>query len=185
MSARILRPFVFVDRDGTLVRDSGYVHRVADYALLPGVATGLHRLADAGFQIAIVTNQSGIARGYYGEIDFARFQAHLEADLASQGVRVAGHFFCPHLPDAGCDCRKPAPGMLFAARERLGADLAASFMIGNDATDAEAAASAGCCGAVVIAPVAPPALPQRTRVATHFDEAVTLVLSEWDPAPSA
>jgi histidinol-phosphate phosphatase family protein len=93
MSSRVVRPFVFVDRDGTLVRDSGYVHRIADYALLPGVVVGLRRLAHAGFEIAVVTNQSGIARGYYGEMDFARFQAHLEADLASQGVRVAGHFF--------------------------------------------------------------------------------------------
>jgi phosphoglycolate phosphatase-like HAD superfamily hydrolase len=72
--------------------------------------------------------------------------------------------------------------MLFAAHERLGADLAASFMIGDEATDAEAAAAAGCCGSVVIASVPPPALPERTRVATHFDEAVALVLSEWGPA---
>ena len=93
--------FVFLDRDGTLVRDAGYTHRVEDYALLPGVAAALRRLAAAGFGLAIVTNQSGIGRGLFDEGAYRAFEAHLEADLARQGVVIAGSFFCPHRPDAG------------------------------------------------------------------------------------
>lgn len=169
------RPFVFLDRDGTLVRDPGYVHRLEDYALLPGVVTGLRLLLTAGFDLAIVTNQSGIARGFYREASFSEFQAHLEADLARQGVRIAGSFFCPHLPAVGCDCRKPAPGMLFAARDQLAADLSASFVIGNHWTDVETAQAAGCAGAVLIADAPPPRLPPLARIASSFEEAAAWV----------
>jgi histidinol-phosphate phosphatase family protein len=145
-----VKRYVFLDRDGTLVEDRGYVHRIEDYRLLEGVAGGLRRLADAGFRLAIVTNQSGIARGYYGVADFERFQAHLVADLAAQGVAIDASFFCPHLPDAGCRCRKPAPGLLERASAELGADLGASFVIGNHAVDVELARRAGCAGAVLL-----------------------------------
>ena len=169
------RPFVFLDRDGTLVRDPGYVHRLEDYSLLPGVVTGLRLLRTAGFHLAIVTNQSGIARGFYRESNFSEFQAHLEADLARQGVRIAGSFFCPHLPEVGCDCRKPAPGMLFAARDQLAADLSASFVIGNHWTDVETAQAAGCAGAVLIADAPPRRLPPLARIASSFEEAAAWV----------
>ncbi|MEN8161222.1 MAG: HAD-IIIA family hydrolase, partial [Myxococcota bacterium] len=94
--------FVFLDRDGTLVRDRGYTHRVEDYALLPGVVPALRRLVEAGYGLAIVTNQSGIGRGLFPLEDYERFERHLEHDLAAQGVPIAGSFFCPHAPDAGC-----------------------------------------------------------------------------------
>jgi histidinol-phosphate phosphatase family protein len=145
-----VRRFVFLDRDGTLVADRGYTHRVEDYALLPGVPEGLRRLAGAGFALAVVTNQSGIGRGYYSEADFQAFQRHLAADLARRGVVLETSFFCPHLPDAGCGCRKPAPGMLERARRELGADLARSWVIGDHRTDVELAARAGCAGAVLV-----------------------------------
>ena len=103
--------FVFLDRDGTLVRDAGYVHRIEDYALLPGVVPALRRLAAAGFGLAVVTNQSGIGRGLFSLADYHAFERHLEADLARQGVPLAASFFCPHRPDEGCACRKPAPGL--------------------------------------------------------------------------
>ena len=141
---------MFLDRDGTLVRDTGYPHRDADYELLPGVPAALRRLADAGFRLAIVTNQSGIGRGFYSEADFHAFQRHLAADLARQGVVLESSFFCPLLPDAGCACRKPAPGMLERARRELGADLARSWVIGDHRTDVELASRAGCAGAVLV-----------------------------------
>jgi len=146
----VTRPFVFLDRDGTLVRDSGYTHKLADYELLPGVREGLLRMSRAGFALAVVTNQSGIGRGYYGEADLQAFQAHLFADLERSGIRFESTFFCPHLPDAGCPCRKPAPGLLWRAREELGAELGASWVVGDRASDVELARRAGCRGAVLL-----------------------------------
>ena len=136
--------FVFLDRDGTLVRDTGYPHRDEDYALLPGVAEALARLRDAGFRLAIVTNQSGIGRGLFAERDFERFQARLVADLARAGIPIERTYHCPHRPDEGCACRKPAPGLLFRARDLLGASLAESCLIGDSESDVAAAARAGC-----------------------------------------
>jgi D-glycero-D-manno-heptose 1,7-bisphosphate phosphatase len=146
----VTRPFVFLDRDGTLVRDHGYTHKLADYELLPGVRQGLLRMRQGGFSLAVVTNQSGIGRGYYAETDLQAFQAHLFADLERSGIRFEHTFFCPHLPDAGCTCRKPAPGLLWRAREELGADLGASWVVGDRASDVELARRAGCRGAVLV-----------------------------------
>ena len=112
------RAFVFLDRDGTLVRDHGYTHRLGDYELLPGVREGLLRIARAGFGLAVVTNQSGIGRGYYGLADFEAFQAQLYADLLRSGIRIEATLFCPHLPEAGCSCRKPAPGLLWRMEKK-------------------------------------------------------------------
>ncbi len=145
-----MKRFVFLDRDGTLVRDPGYVHRLEDYELLPGVVEGLRRLRAAGFELAIVTNQSGIGRGLFDEADFQRFQEHLLADLAQQGVPIAGTFHCPHRPEEHCPCRKPLPGLLERARDELGADLETSWMIGDSERDVDAAAAAGLQGAVQI-----------------------------------
>jgi len=142
--------FVFLDRDGTLVEDRGYTHRLADYRLLPGVARGLARLRDAGFRLAVVTNQSGIGRGYFSADDYARFQARLVGELADQGIAIEASYHCPHRPEAACDCRKPAPGLLARAAQELGADLARSWMVGDHLGDLELARRAGCAGAVLV-----------------------------------
>ena len=173
--------FVFLDRDGTLVRDRGYVHRIEDYALLAGVVPALRSLLAAGFELAIVTNQAGIGRGLFDEAAYHAFEAHLEADLARQGVAIAASFFCPHHPDAGCACRKPAPGLFHAAEAALGADLGASFGIGNEPRDAEAAIAAGCRGAVLIAHEPSLRLPERTHLAPDLAGAAALIRS-WAPA---
>jgi D-glycero-D-manno-heptose 1,7-bisphosphate phosphatase len=177
--------YVFLDRDGTLVRDHGYTHRLADYALLPGVVPALRRLAAAGFGLAIVTNQSGIGRGLFGEADYRRFEAHLEADLARQGVPVAASFFCPHRPEDGCTCRKPAPGLFWAARDALGAELGASFAVGNERRDAEAALAAGCRAAVLVGPDAETPLPARTLRAASLAEAADRILALGAPGERA
>lgn len=142
--------FVFLDRDGTLVRDPGYVHRIGDYELLPGIVDGLRGLQTAGWKLAIVTNQSGIGRGLFGEQDFQAFQTQLIGDLAARGVTIEGTFHCPHAPNDGCSCRKPAPGLLERAHAELDAELSESWMIGDSARDAEAAAAAGLRGAIWI-----------------------------------
>jgi histidinol-phosphate phosphatase family protein len=150
-----VKRYVLLDRDGTLIRDAGYPHRLEDYEVLDGVAPALCRLADAGFRLAIVTNQSGIGRGYFGYSDFERFHARLLADLAAAGVAIDATFLCPHTPDDHCECRKPAPGLLWRARDELGADLAASWLIGDSERDIEAAWRAGCRGAVRVGVDAP------------------------------
>ncbi len=143
-----MKPFVFLDRDGTLVRDPGYPHRREDYAMLPGVVEGARLLATAGYAVAIATNQSGIGRGLFGWADYQRFHGLLLAELAAAGIDIVATLVCPHAPEAGCRCRKPAPGLLLRARDELGADLAASWMIGDGQRDLEAARRAGCRGAV-------------------------------------
>ncbi len=170
-----MRRFVFLDRDGTLVRDPGYVHRVTDYELLDGVEQALRRLQEAGFGLAIVTNQSGIGRGYFREDQFETFQQHLVEDLARRGVRIEASFHCPHAPEAGCACRKPAPGLFEQARERLDTDLATCWMIGDGRRDAEAAHAAGLAGAVWITD-ADEELPPSCVRASDLGEAVDQVL---------
>ncbi len=142
--------FVFLDRDGTLVEDHGYTYKREDYKLLPGAAQGLHQLASAGYQLVIVTNQSGIGRGYFTQDDFEDFQAELIVDLAEHDVQIATTLFCPHTPEADCACRKPKPGLLERARKELYADLAASWVIGDSPCDLELAKNAGCRSVLIL-----------------------------------
>jgi D-glycero-D-manno-heptose 1,7-bisphosphate phosphatase len=171
------RRFVFLDRDGTLVRDRGYTYKLADYELLPGVRPGLLRMHQAGFAFAVVTNQSGIGRGLYAEADLQAFQAHLFADLERSGIRFEQTFFCPHLPEAGCTCRKPAPGLLWRARHELGADLGASWVVGDRASDVELARRAGCRGAVLVG-VDATREPGEMPAVQDLEEAAEFILSQ-------
>lgn len=171
------RAFVFLDRDGTLVPDTGYVHRLEHCVLLPGASEGLRRLQDAGFGLAIVTNQSGIGRGLYGEPEFRTFQSRLASLLAADGVRIERTYHCPHAPKEGCACRKPAPGLLLRARDELGADLGRSWMVGDAACDLETARAAGCGGAIRIAPPVAEPLAGETHRALDLVGAAGIVLA--------
>jgi len=171
--------FVFLDRDGTLVRDLGYTHRIEDYELLPGVAAGLRRILDAGYRLAVITNQSGIGRGYYSAEQYAAFQAHLANDLTRQGVPIEASYFCPHHPEAECECRKPRPALLHRAEQELGADLARSWVIGDSTVDVELAQRGGCRGAVLVrAGRGEPSdtMPPLVYCAADFEEAVEILL---------
>ena len=158
------RPFVFLDRDGTLIEDRGDAFELGDYAPLRGAYEAVRALRAAGFGTAIVTNQSGIARGHFAEADFARFQTHLEADFAAHGAPLDASYHCPHLPDAGCECRKPQPGMLRRAERELGADLARSWVIGNAESDVGLARAAGCAGVRIGEPGVPDLAAAVARV---------------------
>ncbi len=142
---------VLVDKDGTLVDDVPYNVDPSLVRLAPGAGAGLARLADAGFRIAVVSNQSGVARGLFPETALAPVWARIAALLAPFGVHVDAFHWCPHHPDGtvaalavDCACRKPAPGMLHAAMSGLHADPARSWMIGDILDDIEAGRSAGC-----------------------------------------
>ena len=141
-------PFVFVDRDGTLIEEVGYGHRLEDYALLPGVLDALHDLRDVGYRFAIVTNQSGLGRGIFKRDNYEEFHGRLLDDLARADITIEKTYMCPHAPSEDCTCRKPNPSSLFDARDELGADLAASWMIGDHVK--ELAVNAGCSGILVL-----------------------------------
>jgi UDP-glucose 4-epimerase len=137
------RPAVFLDRDGTLNVEKEYLHKHRDWVWIPGVIPALRALQRGGYRLVVVTNQSGVARGYYGKSDVDALHRRVSADLRRRGVTLDGIYVCPHGPAAGCECRKPEPGMLLRAARELGLDLASSFMIGDKAADVLAARRAG------------------------------------------
>jgi len=143
-----MTPAIFLDKDGTLIEDVPYNVDPAQMRLCQGVATGVRRLHEAGFALVVVTNQSGVARGYFAESAIAPMEQRLRQLL---GVPLAGFYYCPHHPEgtvAGygvrCDCRKPEPGMLLRAQAELGLDLAQSWLVGDILNDVEAGRRAGC-----------------------------------------
>ncbi len=144
-----LKRAVFLDRDGTINEESGYLFRKEDCRFIPGAIEAVSQLGQAGFLVVIVTNQSGIARGYYTEDDLEQLHLYMGGEIAAAGGRVDGWYHCPHHPDhssdaARCDCRKPLPGMLRIAASELGIDLGSSWMIGDKIADIEAGKEAGC-----------------------------------------
>jgi D-glycero-D-manno-heptose 1,7-bisphosphate phosphatase len=145
----------FLDRDGVLNVDHGYVSRPKDFHWLPGALSAMARLQQAGFQLVVVTNQSGIGRGYYTQADFDALSAHMRAELQAQGIMLAGIYSCPHHPEAtlaayrlDCDCRKPGPGMILQAARDLALNLPTSCLFGDKPSDIAAGRAAGvgyCC----------------------------------------
>jgi D-glycero-D-manno-heptose 1,7-bisphosphate phosphatase len=142
---------IFLDRDGTLVHARHYPTRPADLRLYAGIGPELRLLQYAGFRIIVVTNQSGLARGYFGAADLGRMHEHLARELNRIDVRLDGVYHCPHHP-AGvipalaieCECRKPRPGMLLRAAAEHGLDLGRSWLVGDILDDIEAGKRAGC-----------------------------------------
>lgn len=137
------RPALFLDRDGVLNIDHGYVFRVADFEPVEGVFDALRLAAQRGYLLIVVTNQSGIGRGYFTQADYEILEAHIRRSFADEGVELDAIYHCPHHPDDGCDCRKPSPGMILRAAREYDIDLVTSVMIGDKESDAEAARAAG------------------------------------------
>ena len=140
----------FIDRDGVLNVEHGFVHRIEDFVLVPGALQALQALQRAGYRRVVVTNQSGIARGFYTEADFAQLMNGVRDRLRAEGVSLDAVEYCPHLPDAplaqyrrACECRKPEPGMLLRAIQALDIDPAASFLVGDRISDVQAGRAAG------------------------------------------
>jgi D-glycero-D-manno-heptose 1,7-bisphosphate phosphatase len=138
-----LRRAVFLDRDGTLIVDVGYPRDPEAVRFLDGALDALRALQAAGFLLVVVSNQSGIGRGLITPAEAQAVHARFSALLAEAGITLDSAKYCPHGPDQGCDCRKPAPGMLLEAADELGIDLTASFMVGDKAADVEAGQRAG------------------------------------------
>jgi histidinol-phosphate phosphatase family protein len=136
---------VFLDRDGVLTRErSDYVKVPDELQVLPGIGTALRDLRKMGFLLVVVTNQSVIGRGLTTHEGMERIHDKLHSELKRIGCSVDAIYYCPHLPGAGCDCRKPEPGLILRAAKELGIDVSASWMIGDKEIDVEAAERAGC-----------------------------------------
>jgi histidinol-phosphate phosphatase family protein len=138
------RRALFLDRDGTLITDTGYPSDPAKVELLPGVVTPLLTALDSGWALVIISNQSGVARGLVTPDQAVLVQARVAALFAQHGVAFAGAYFCLHGPDEACSCRKPEPGMILAAARDLELDPLASIMIGDKPSDIQAGRAAGC-----------------------------------------
>jgi len=136
-------PGVFLDRDGTLIEERHFLHRPEDGVLLPGAGAALRRLAEAGFKLVLVSNQSGVGRGYFTLADVERVLARLGQDLAEEGVRLERIYVAPEAPGQPSRGRKPSPQYLFDARDELGIDLASSYMVGDKLIDLECGWNAG------------------------------------------
>jgi histidinol-phosphate phosphatase family protein len=140
---------VFLDRDGTIVADKHFLFEPDDLELLPNAVEGLRALRRLGARLVVVTNQSGVGRGYFDEAAVERVNRRLLQLLADHGVELDGIFVCPHAPDEGCDCRKPAPGLFRRAAAELGVDLTRSFVIGDRDVDVRAGRGIGATSILI------------------------------------
>jgi len=145
-----MRRAVFLDRDGTINLEKEYLYRIEDFEFVSGAEEAIRLLNDSGYFVVVVTNQSGVARGYYTEEDVEKLHREVSVRLAAKGAHVDAWYYCPHHP-AGkgsyalpCRCRKPLPGMLLTAADRYGINLEESVMIGDKRIDIEAGLAAGC-----------------------------------------
>ncbi|WP_312242957.1 D-glycero-beta-D-manno-heptose 1,7-bisphosphate 7-phosphatase [Pantoea sp.] len=143
-------PAIFLDRDGTLNVDHGYVHEIDNFQFIDGVIEAMRELKNMGYALVLVTNQSGIARGMFTEEQFMQLTEWMDWSLADRDVDLDGIYYCPHHPEASveeyrlaCDCRKPQPGMLLSAQKHLHIDMAASYIVGDKLEDMQAGEAAG------------------------------------------
>jgi len=141
---------VFLDRDGVLIEEKNYLHRVEDVAFIPGVGPALTRLQDAGFKLFIVSNQAGVGRGYFTLAAVEKVNAHLLRELARDGVRFEKIYIAPEAPTQPSRGRKPLPRFLFDARDEFGLDLSQSYMIGDKLIDLECGWNAGVKKSILV-----------------------------------
>lgn len=188
MTATPLHPAAFLDRDGTLIEDEHYLGDPARVRLRPGAVDAVRRLNEAGLRVVIVTNQSGLARGYFTDDDYARVRDRVVARLAEGGARIDATYHCPHHPEHGgpCACRKPGLALFQQAASEHALDLARSAYVGDKLRDVLPAARTGGLGVLVPSPDTPFGDIDRARrefaVSTTLLAAVDRVLG-WLRAP--
>ena len=147
---------IFLDRDGTINVEKHYLYKIEDFEFLPGVIEALKKLQEAGYLLIIITNQSGIGRGYYSEKDFEKINNWMIANLKDQGVTISAVYYCPHLPDAiipqyrkQCNCRKPQLGLFKKAIKDFNIDLGQSYAIGDKIRDCAISEHSSCKGFLI------------------------------------
>lgn len=175
------KPAVFLDRDGVINADTGYVYKPEDLKLLPGVAQGMRRLKELGYQLYIITNQSGVARGMFTIEQVYAFHQRLKEELAKDGATFDDLFMCPHHPDGkiaayaiACDCRKPATGLIEQAFKKHAIDRAKSFLVGDKDSDITCAENAHIRG-IQMADTQYKLHAHAFGYAKNFDEVVRII----------
>ena len=143
MNSVVSRCAAFLDRDGVINVDNGYIGKAEEFELMPGAIDMLAELRFLGYSLVVVTNQSGIGRGLFSEDDYSRVNGRMNRLLAKRGIALDGVYHCPHAPDDGCDCRKPKPGLILKASQDLDIDISRSILIGDKQSDIDAGRSAG------------------------------------------
>jgi D-glycero-D-manno-heptose 1,7-bisphosphate phosphatase len=172
------RRAVFLDRDGTINEEVGYLGNPDDLHLLPGAAGAIRRLNESGFTAIVVTNQSAIGRGYFSSEDVAAVNTRLVEQLRERGASIDGLYVCPHRPDERCSCRKPEPGLLLQAAEEHGLDVRGSFLVGDKESDLDSGRRAGCRTVLVrTGPEGPENAPPPDHVADDLAAAVEWILA--------
>jgi D-glycero-D-manno-heptose 1,7-bisphosphate phosphatase len=168
MTARAL----FLDRDGVINVDHGYVHRPEHFQLVPGIVDLLRFAQESGFMLVVVTNQSGLARGMFDSRRYAEIEQHMLRLLRDHGIVLTAVYHCPHHPEGSvpelaiaCDCRKPAPGLIVRAAVEQGIDLKRSILVGDKESDLKAADAAGIGKSFLVDPGAPAVAFARARAA--------------------
>lgn len=146
-----MRPAVFLDRDGTVIDEVGHLGEPDRVVVLPGIPAALRKLSQAGYALVVITNQAGVARGYFTEAEVAAVNERTASLLEEEAVRLDGCYHCPHHPDftGPCECRKPLPGLLLRAARDLDLDLTRSWMVGDHPSDAAAGQAAGASSIMV------------------------------------
>jgi len=147
--AALSRPAVFLDRDGTISEDVGYLNDVSQFRMFPFAAGAIQRLNDANLPVIVVTNQSGVGRGFFDEASVHAVHEEMTQQLAAAGAHLTAIYYCPHTSDDDCECRKPKPGMIRQAAHEHGVDLARSFVVGDRYGDVELAQASGGRGVLV------------------------------------
>lgn len=183
---------VFLDRDGTICQEVGYLDSIDRFCLIPRSGAAIKLLNEQGFRTVVVTNQSGVARGYFSESRVQEIHAELFRQLRNEGAFLDAVYFCPHHPTEGkppflqiCDCRKPAPGLLLRAAEDLGLDLTKSYTVGDCFADLECGRRVGAKGVLVLTGYGKEELGYQTEnpasfVANDLYEAVQWIITQTD-----
>ncbi len=174
----------FLDRDGVINIDHAYVSRIEDFELIDGVLEAARRLHEAGFCLVVVTNQSGIGRGYYTEADFEALNISMCRMFEKAGAPIAGIYFCPHHPEkalgpyrVACTCRKPQPGMILRAAQELCIDLSQSLIFGDKESDMKAGLAAGIPRRILLGKDGQ-AVPQPSASSTAVSQSLATAVAE-------
>jgi len=176
---------IFMDRDGTVSEEVGYMYHAGLFRPFPWTADAIRKINDSGMKAILTTNQSGIARGYFKEEVVHQVHQILHTELQRREARLDAIYYCPHAPDENCECRKPKPGMLLRAAREMDLDLSRSFMVGDRYLDVQAANSAGVRSVLVcsgdgkgeVAKYSGLEVPQPNFVADNLLHAVEAILS--------
>ena len=141
---------IFLDRDGVINKEINYLHKIKDFEFIDGVFEACQYLQSLEYKIIVITNQSGISRGFYTKNDYQIITKWMVSQFMKNNISILDTFHCPHLPDSGCNCRKPKPGMLLNAKNKYDIDMNQSWMIGDKETDITAAISSGITNTILV-----------------------------------